>query len=130
MKTVLSVLCWIGIVAMLSGCDSGDDGGTAGARGDFPEVSFVLNEDTGNVVCYNADKNVITTQQICTWNCAYYEGRNARKVTLFFDESLVCVDSGIETTTDPVTGEEKQEVTQECSNEVALVKVDYDPCVL
>lgn len=130
MKTVLTVLCWIGIAALLGGCDDGDDGGTAGAYGDFPQVSFVLNESTGNVTCYNADNNVITTQQICTWNCAYYEGRSPRKVTLFFDEALVCVDSGIETTTDPDTGEEIEKVTQECTNEIALVKVDYDPCVL
>ncbi|MCG6931538.1 MAG: hypothetical protein LJE64_13365 [Desulfofustis sp.] len=132
MKTVLTVLCWIGIAVMLGGCDDGDDnGGTAGAYGDFPEVSFVINESTGNVICYNADKNVITTQQICTWNCAYYNNKGAvRKVTLWFDEALVCRDSGIETTTDPDTGEEVTKVTQECTNEIALVKEDFDPCVL
>jgi hypothetical protein len=74
---------------------------------------------------------VITTQQICTWNCAYYNNKGAvRKVTLWFDEALVCRDSGIETTTDPDTGEEVTKVTQECTNEIALVKEDFDPCVL
>ncbi len=132
MKTVLSVLCWIGIAVLISGCDDGDDGGTAGGYGiaSFPEVSFTV-DDNGNVTCYNADKNVITTQQICVWNCANYNNKNkVRKVTLYFDEALVCRDTGIETTVDPVTGLETEKVTQTCENEVALVKEDFDPCVL
>ncbi len=132
MKTVLSVLCWIGIAVMISGCDNGDDdGGTAGGRGDWPQVSFVV-DDNDNVICYNADSNVVTTKQICTWNCAYYDVNNPRnaprKVVLQFDEALVCQDSGIETTIDPDTGEETVNVTQDCTNEVALVKEDFYPC--
>lgn len=123
MKTVLSVLCWIGIAVMLSGCDNSDDGGSSGGRGDFPEVSFVINQDTGNVICYNADKNVITTQQICTWNCAYYDNRSTpHKVTLFFDEALV--KSG--GTVDPETGD----ITYDYTYEMALVKHDFRGCVL
>lgn len=126
MKTVLSVLCWIGIVVMLTGCDNGDDGGTAINNGNFPEVSFTIDE-AGNITCYNADKNVITTKQICTWNCANYNNKGAvRKVTLYFDDALVCQATGIEV--DPETGEET--ITETCTNEVALVKEDFDMCVL
>ena len=131
MKTVLSVLCWIGIAVMISGCDNGDDSGTAGGRGNWPQVSFQV-DDNGNVVCYNADSNVITTNQTCTWNCAYYAVNNSgnapRKVVLRFDEALVCNDSGIETEVDPETGEETVTVTQDCNNEIALVKEDFYPC--
>jgi hypothetical protein len=132
MKTVLSVLCWIGIAVMISGCDNGDDnGGTAGGRGDWPQVSFRV-DDSGNVICYNADNNVVTTNQTCTWKCAYYAvnnpGNAPRKVELIFDDALVCEDSGIETTVDPDTGEETVNVTQECANEVALVKENFSPC--
>jgi len=126
MKTVLTVLCWFCVVVMLNGCDNGDDGGTAGARGDFPDVSFTVDEN-GNVTCWNADKNVITTRQICTWNCAYYEGMSPRKVTLWFDEAPVCIPTGV-VTVDPDTGEET--IEQECNIETALVKVDYAPCML
>ena len=122
MKTVLSVLCWIGIVVMLTGCDNGDDGGTAINNGNFPEVSFTVDAD-GNVTCLNADKNVITTQQICTWNCANYNNKGAvRKVTLWFDEGLVAVPSGVD--------EETGEITYDYKTEMALVKEDFDMCVL
>ena len=132
MKTVLSVLCWIGIAVMISGCDNGDDdGGTAGGRGDWPEVSFVL-DDNGNVNCFNADNNVITTNQTCTWNCAYYAVNNSgnapRKVVLVFDEALVCRETGREGVVDPETGEEVENITEECSNEIALVKENFYHC--
>lgn len=134
MKTVLSVLCWVGIAVMISGCDDGDDGGSAGGYGEFPEVSFQIDdqgtEDTSDdvVMCYNADKNVITTHQICTWNCANYNNKGAvRKVTLWFDEALICYPTG-ETEVDEVTMEEK--AIEECSMQLALVKEDFDPCVL
>ncbi len=132
MKTVLSVLCWIGIAVMISGCDNGDDdSGTAAGRGDWPAVSFQVDEN-GNVTCFNADSNVITTTQTCTWNCAIYAVNNSgnapRKVVLQFDEALVCRESGKETTIDPDTGEEVETITEECTNEVALVKEDFYHC--
>ena len=95
MKTVLSVLCWIGIMAMLSGCDDGDDGGSAGGYDDFPDVAFAVNEGSTTVTCFNADKSVITTRQTCIWNCAYYDGKSPRKVTLYFDDgALIGTDYG------------------------------------
>jgi hypothetical protein len=134
MKTVLSVLCWLGIVVMLTGCDNGDDNsGTAGGRGDWPEVSFAVGDD-GTVICYNADTNVITTNQTCTWNCAIYATNNPtnapRKVVLRFDEALVCRETGKETVVDPITMEETEKITETCENEVALVKEDFYMCVL
>jgi hypothetical protein len=91
MKTVLSVLCWIGIAVMISGCDNGDDsGGTATGSGNYPDVSFAIDETTGTVTCYNADSNVTTSTQVCTWNCAYYGGGGPRYVRLTFDDALVC----------------------------------------
>lgn len=160
MKTVLSVLCWIGIAVMLNGCDDGDDGGSAGGYGEFPEVSYVINDDT--VVCYNADKNVRTgSQQICTWNCANYHNKGAvRKVTLYFDEDLVCTEtadssnsqslnidgsqtssSSNSTGSDPTSstdsststttsGTAENSTTTTCVEEFTLVKEDFDPCVL
>ncbi len=133
MKTVLSVVCWLGIVVMLTGCDNGDDdGGTAGGRGDWPVVSFTLNADGNSVTCFNADSNVITTNQTCTWKCAYYATNNPnnapRKVVLRFDEALVCQATGTETVTDPDTGEERVEIVETCENEFALVKEDFYYC--
>ncbi len=116
MKKALFLMCWIGIVVMISGCK--DDGGSSGGGGDYPDVSFVLNESTGNVVCYNADKNVITTEQKCTWACAYYLS-TPKWVQLTFDETLVCVDSGIDA---------EGKVTQTCTNEVGLVNTKIKPC--
>ncbi len=132
MKTVLSVLCWIGIAVMISGCDNGDDdGGTAGGRGDWPVVSFRV-DDNDNVTCFNADSNVVTTNQTCTWNCGLYAvnnpGNAPRKVVLVFDDALVCRDSGIEIIEDPDTGEQVETITQECSNELALVRENFSPC--
>lgn len=123
MKKVLFLLCWIGIAVMISGCDDGDDGGSAGGYGEFPEVSFAINESTGKVICYNADKNVITTNQICTWNCAHYNDYDApRKVILWFDEALVPTDGQV----DPVTGD----ITYTYGYEMALVKEQFGTCVL
>lgn len=100
MKTVLSVLCWLGIVVMLTGCDNGDDdSGTAGGYGAWPEVSFAIG-DNGTVICYNADSNVITTKQICTWNCALYESNQPRYVKLTFDETQVCEETATASTSD------------------------------
>jgi hypothetical protein len=132
MKTVLSVLCWLGIVVMLTGCNNGEDSsGSAGGRGDWPVVSFTV-DNNGNVTCYGADSNVITTKQICTWNCAYYDVNNSgnapRKVVLRFDEALVCQATGTETVTDPDTNEEITQVVETCENEVALVKEDFYYC--
>ena len=133
MKTVLSVLCWLGIVVMLTGCDNGDDdGGTAGGGGNWPDVSFTLNADGNSVTCFNADSNVITTNQTCTWNCAIYATNNPtnapRKVVLRFDEALVCQQTGIGTEIDPDTGEETEVIEETCENQFALVKEDFYYC--
>ena len=128
MKTVLSVLCWLGIVVMLTGCDNGDDdSGTAGGRGDWPEVSFAVGDD-GTVICYNADTNVITTNQTCTWNCAIYATNNPnnapRKVVLAVRRGS-CL-QGIRKETDcrlrTYRWKKSEKITETCNNEVALVK--------
>lgn len=148
MKTVLSLLCWLCVVVMLTGCDNGDDGGSSSARGDFPQVSFLINESTGQVTCYNADSNVITTQQICTWNCAYYEGRAPSKVTLYFDEGLVCeksadssIDASVDKTTDiDETGTETTTYSDsssgstsgstDCTEEITLDREHFSACAI
>ncbi len=71
MKTVLSVFCCLCVLVMLTGCDNGDDGGSSGGPGRWPTVSFTI-DDNDNITCFNADSNVITTKQICIWNCAFY----------------------------------------------------------
>ncbi len=120
MKTVCSVLCMIGLVVLLGSCKSDSDS-SSGGRGDFPDVSYA--RSANGVTCYNANSNVYTGgKQVCTWNCAYHDSNTPRYVQLTFDEALVCEPTGI----DPVTGE----VTETCSNEFALVKRKYGPCVL
>ena len=122
MKTVLSVLCCLGMLVMLAGCDNGDDGGSSGGPGRWPTVSFTV-DDNGNVTCLNADSNVITTRQTCIWNCAFYHIDKPRYVQLWFDEAPVCTPTGI---VDEVTGE--PEVT--CEVEVALVRESFKECRL
>jgi len=124
MKTILSVCCWIGIVVLLSACDNGDSGGSSGGRGDYPQVSFVKegSGDDVHAVCYNADNNVITTVQVCTWNCATYHSTQPRFVQLTFDNALVCVETGIDETTG--------EPTEECGVEFALIGQQFGACVL
>ena len=145
MKTVLSVFCCLCVVVLLTGCDNGDDGGSSGGPGDFPDVSFLLNETTGQATCYNADNSVITTKQTCTWNCAYYNGGGARRVTLVFAEDLVCTETAdntynatVDKTTDIAAGTIKEtyadtssgsvssDVT--CEEEFALVSESFGPC--
>lgn len=132
MKTILSLLCWLCVVVMLTGCDNGDDGGTTGARGDWPDVSFAIDENTERVTCFNADKNVITTEQVCTWNCAFYQNTNTpAKVTLYFEPVLVCTETAT-STTDPETGEETVTVTEDCQTEIGLNdhRTRWEPCEL
>ncbi len=121
MKTVLSVLCCLGMLVMLAGCDNGDDGGSSGGPGRWPTVSFTV-DDNGNVTCWNADSNVITTQQICIWNCAYYRNDKPRYVQLVFDEAPVCTPTG--------ELDEEDEPVLECNVETALVKESAKSCRL
>lgn len=121
MKTVLSVLCCLGMLVMLAGCDNGDDGGSSGGPGRWPTVSFTVDDD-GNVTCLNADSNVITTRQTCIWNCAFYHIDKPRYVQLWFDEGLVCTPSGID--------EETGEVTETCEPQIALVRESFKECRL
>lgn len=133
MKTVLSMALAITLSVLLVSCDSDSDG-SSGGRGDFPNVSYAKvssGADGFLVECYNANGNVYTGgKQVCTWNCAYHDSRTPRFVQLTFDEALVCEDTGITETTDPTTGETTSEVTQTCTNELALVDRKYAPCVL
>ncbi len=124
---------------MLTSCDNGDSGGTSGGGGDYPQVSFVKegSGDDEHVICYNANNNVITTQQVCTWNCATYNSTQPRFVQLTFDEALVCVELGIDEGTgevDPDTGE-VDEGTGETSctlyeTQFALVDEKFGACIL
>ena len=128
MKTVLSVLCCFAIIFVLGGCRNGDDGGSSGGPGRWPSVSFQLQDKDGdnvfdNVVCWNADSNVITTKVTCIWNCAYYESSIPRYVKLEFDEAPVCVPTG---EVDPETNEP----ILECSIEIALVNESFQSCRL
>ncbi|MBE0582821.1 MAG: hypothetical protein IH612_03555, partial [Desulfofustis sp.] len=119
MKTVLSMLLVVSLSVLLASCD-GDSDGSSGGRGDFPNVSYAKVGD--RVECYNANGNVYTGgKQVCTWNCAYHDANTPRWVQLTFDDALVCEDTGVTETTDPVTGETTTEVTQTCTNELALV---------
>jgi len=121
MKTVLSVLCCLGMLVMLAGCDNGDDGGSSGGPGRWPTVSFTV-DDNGNVTCLNADSNVITTRQTCIWNCAYYHIDKPRYVQLWFDEAPVCTPTG--------ELDEEDEPVLECNVEVALVRESLKSCRL
>lgn len=125
MKTVLSVFCCLGVLLLLTSCDNGDS--SSGGRGDFEDVSFLVKApaDGGDpfVICYNANNNVITTKQVCTWNCAYYESNNPRKVVLTFDERIICIDTG---PPDPVTGV----APQNCELKIALVDESFGACIL
>lgn len=104
MKTILSVLCLMGIVALITSCDNGDSGGTSGGGGDYPQATYKIGT-AGTVTCYNADSNVKTssTRSDCTWNCAYYLGVGPRKVVLTFSEVTECTTAadGTETCLDP-----------------------------
>jgi hypothetical protein len=122
MKTVLSVVCSLGVLVMLAACDNGDS--SSGDRGDFADVSFVKQTVNGEeiVTCYNADNNVRTTNQVCTWNCAYYHSSEPRWVQLTFDEALICNPTGEE--------DEDGNAVQECNLEMALVGEKFGACVL
>ena len=120
MKTVLSFVCMIGMVVLLSSC-KGDDNGSSGGNGDFPTVSFQKTTNSAGeevAVCYNADTNVITTQQVCTWRCAYYLS-DPRWVQLTFNNALVCQVTGVDANGDPI---------ETCANEFALVEEKIKPC--
>jgi hypothetical protein len=121
MKTVLSVLCCFVIIFTLSGCSDGDDGGSSGGPGRWPSVSFTV-DNSDNVKCWNADSNVITTRQICIWNCAYYESSIPRYVKLEFDEAPVCVPTG--------EFDEEGDPILDCNVEVALVSESFQSCRL
>ncbi len=89
MKTILSVLCLIGVVALITSCDNGDSGGSSGGGGDYPQATYKITATGttgGSVTCYDVDSNVKTssTRSDCTWNCAYYLGVGPRKVVLTF----------------------------------------------
>jgi len=128
MKTVLSVLCWIGIAVMISGCDNGDDdGGTAGGYGDWPQVSFRIDEGSENVTCYNSNSNVVTTNQVCTWNCAYYGGGQPRYVQLTFGDSLVCEESASSSTSASESNSNSYSNTgSESNNDESTASSDYE----
>ena len=121
MKTVLSVLCCFAMLVLLTGCDNGDDGGSSGGPGRWPTVSFTV-DDNGNVTCYNADSNVITTRQTCIWNCAFYHIDKPRYVQLWFDEAPVCIPTG--------ELDEEDEPILECNVETALVRESFKECRL
>lgn len=121
MKTVLSVFCWLGVLLMLASCDSGSSS-SSGGRGDWPQVSFLKNEKGDVVFCYNADSNVITTVQVCTWNCALYHSSQPRWVQLTFSDALVCQPTGEE--------DEDGEPVLECEVELALTGEKFRECAL
>ena len=85
MKTVLTVMCWLGVAIMLASCNGSS--GSSGGGGDYSQVSFEKfgTEPNERVRCYNANSNTVTTVQICTWNCAYYESDTPSYVQLTFN---------------------------------------------
>jgi hypothetical protein len=123
MKTVLTVMCWLGVAIMLGAC-SDSDSGSSGGGGDYPQVSFEKtgSGDTERVVCYNATSNTITTSQICIWNCAYYESDTPQYVKLTFGQGTVCYDTG-ET-------DDEGNAIQECNLELALLDRETGACRL
>ena len=125
MKSILSVLCWIGVAVLITSCDNGDSGGTSGGQGDYPQVSFKKegSGDTEHAICYNANNSVITTNQTCTWNCATYGTPTPRYVQLTFGQALICEPTGA---TDPDTGLP----IETCAVEFALVNEAFGACVL
>ena len=131
MKTVLSVLCCFAVIFILSGCRDGDDGGSSGGPGDWPTVSFAI-DDNGNVTCFGADTNAITTRQTCVWNCAYYNIPQPRYVQLWFDEGLVCTETATSSTTSttgtPTTT--TATTTENCTTQLSLVRESFKPCKL
>jgi len=129
MKKVLSVLCWIGIAVMISGCDnSDDDGGAAGGSGDYPQVSYTIDEND-NVTCFNADNNVITSGQKCTWRCAFYLS-TPQWVELTFDQGLNCSTDVTSTTTSSTGVPDTTTATENetCEEEMTLVNTKIKPC--
>lgn len=124
MKTILSFLCCITMVAFITSCDNGDSGGSSGGGGDYPQVSFVKTTVGGEerVTCYNADNYSLTTAQICTWNCAYYNTAQPQFVQLTFNDGLICVPTGeVDETGAPI---------EECEIELALVDQELGACRL
>ena len=121
MKTVLTVMCWLGVAIMLTACN-GSDSGSSGGGGDYPQVSFEKtgSGDSERVVCYNANSNTITTKQICTWNCAYYESNTPRYVELTFDEALVCQPTG--------EVDDEGNAVEECEVQLALTNTHTSAC--
>ena len=82
MKKLLTVLCLISIVALLTACDNGKSGGKGST---IPEVSYDLFDTSDWVTCYNTKNSVVTNpQQTCTWACATYRGGKPRSWTLTF----------------------------------------------
>ena len=120
MKTVLSVLCCLGIIVMLAGCRDGDDGGSSGGPGRWNAVNWEITDD--GVTCFNADSNFSTTRNTCIWNCAFYHIDKPRYVQLWFEESLVCKATGI----DETTGEE----IETCEREFGLTREILKECRL
>ena len=131
MKTVLSVLCCFAVIFILSGCRDGDDGGSSGGPGRWPSVSFAIDEN-GNVICYGADSNVITTIQTCIWNCAFYESSKPRYVKLEFGDTLVCTETATSSTT-ATTGAPAtttSTATENCTTGFGLIKESFQSCRL
>ena len=99
MKKLLTILCLIGIVGILTACDNGDSGGKGST---IPEVSYDLFDTSDWVTCYNTKNSVVTNPtQTCTWDCATYQGSRPQfwRLTFFWDEaadeySLIDIDRG------------------------------------
>ena len=123
MKTILSFLCCMTMVAFITSCDNGDSGGSSGGGGDYPQVSFLISAgDDERIICYNADNYSLTTAQICTWNCAYYNTNQPQYVQLTFNMVEICED--IVDADGVVTGQECQEP------ELLLVHQELGACRL
>ncbi len=75
MKKIFYIICCLGIVVLLSACQSDDNSlGTSGDSG-VDDVRWTTIEGDIFSTCYDADKNVINNPwQYCEWNCADYDG--------------------------------------------------------
>ena len=123
MKTVLAVLCWLGVAVMLGSCSSSDSGSSGGGTS-YPQVTYEKFTPSGGderVRCFNADSNTITTMQICTWNCAYYNNSaTPQKWVLTFDEALVCTPNG--------EFDDEGNALEDCSPQLAVVNQQASAC--
>ena len=80
MRTVLSIICLLGVVVLLGSCSGS---GSGGGSGSIPRASWEFKND--NIICNNVTRSWIqykgttTPVHYCEWNCAYNGGSNTAR---------------------------------------------------